>query len=125
MLDAIDGDNLLYSPLAVFAVPVEHRARKRRADEAALGLRIVKPANLEGDEAVVPQVDGLLESPLLEIPEVETPPVAARADVIELEPRLVGIRFAELGRDEDVLARLVPEVVVERRSLPRRSPNAP
>ena len=44
-------------------------------------------------------------------------PVAAGLDVGQVEALLVGVWLAELGGDEDVLARLVPEVVIERRSL--------
>src|SRR6185503_16293309 len=57
---------------------------------------------------------GLLKLPLGQIPEVETVPVASRLDVREVEARFVGVRFAELGGEKHVLARLVPEVVVER-----------
>src|SRR5262249_35666302 len=60
---------------------------------------------------------GLIERPRLEVPEMETVAVAAGFDVGKVEARLVGLRLAELGRDERVLARLVPEVVVERRRL--------
>ena len=44
-------------------------------------------------------------------------PYASVGDVLEVETRLVCVRLAELRRDEDVLARLVPEVVVEGRPL--------
>ena len=44
--------------------------------------------------------------------------VASAGDVLEIEARLVGARLAELGRDEDVFARLVPEVVVHGRRAP-------
>src|SRR5262249_31717631 len=63
------------------------------------------------------EIDGLLELPLLEVPEVDPLPVAARFDVREVEAGLVGVWLAELARDQDVLARLVPEVVVEPRHL--------
>ena len=43
--------------------------------------------------------------------------VPARLDVGGIEATLVRVRLAELARDEHVLARLVPEVVVERRQL--------
>jgi hypothetical protein len=48
---------------------------------------------------------------------VDALPEATRLDVGGVETGLVGIRLAELGRDESVLARLVPEVVVHRRQL--------
>jgi hypothetical protein len=48
---------------------------------------------------------------------VETVSVVPRLDVGRVEAVLVGVRRAELGRDEGVLARLVPEVVVEGRRV--------
>ena len=48
---------------------------------------------------------------------MEPAAVAACGDVVEVEALLVGVRLAELRRDEHVLARLVPEVVVERRCV--------
>src|SRR6187549_3906793 len=66
-------------------------------------------------EPVRAEVDRLLELAALEVPEVEPLPVPPGLDVGEVEPRLVGVRRAELARDEHVLARLVPEVVVHRR----------
>src|SRR5436190_22557621 len=42
--------------------------------------------------------------------------VAASRYIADVEARLIGARLGELGRDQDVLARLVPEVVVEPRS---------
>ena len=92
-------------------------ARERRADEPLLGVGIVQPADLERHHALLAQVDRLLQRPLLEIPEVEPASVAALAHVLEVEAGLVGVRLGELARDERVLPRLVPEVVVERRPL--------
>jgi hypothetical protein len=46
---------------------------------------------------------------------VDALPVAAGADVLQVEALLVRVRLAELAGDEHVLARLVPEVVVELR----------
>ena len=39
--------------------------------------------------------------------------VAPGGDVVEVEARLVGVGLAELGGREHVVARLIPEVVVE------------
>jgi hypothetical protein len=50
-------------------------------------------------------------------PEVQTAAVAAGGHVLEIEAGLECVRFAELGGDEHVLARLVPEVVVHRRLI--------
>src|SRR5207247_7685001 len=95
-------------------VEAPHRAREGGADEALLRLGIVPPAHLEGKKAVLAEVNGLLQRPLGQVPEVETVPVAPGLDVSEVEALLVGVRLAELRGDQDVLARLVPEVVVER-----------
>ena len=91
------------------------RGREGGADEALVGLGVVLPADLERDEPVCAEVDRLLELAPLEVPEVEPLSVAAGLDVGEVEAGLVGVRGAELARDERVLARLVPEVVVHRR----------
>ena len=77
----------------------------------------MQPAHLEGNEPLLAEVDRLLQRARLEVPEVDALAVPARAHVLQVEPRLVGVRLAELGRDEHVPARLVPEVVVERRVL--------
>jgi hypothetical protein len=96
-------------------VEADDVAGEGRADEALLGLGVVQPAHLERDQAVLAEVQGLLEPPLGEVPEVQPLPVTARADVLDVEAGLVGVRLAELRGDEHVLARLVPEVVVQAR----------
>jgi hypothetical protein len=117
LLDALDRDHLLGAPTPVLAVEAPHRARERGADEALLGLGVVEPADLERDEPRLAEVDRVFERPPLEVPEVDAAPVAAGGDVLEVEALLVRVRLAELRGDEHVLARLVPEVVVERRLL--------
>jgi hypothetical protein len=98
-------------------VEVPHRARQRGPDEALLRLGVVLQAHLERKQPVLTKVDGLLERALDQVPEVETVPVPPGLDVGRVEAVLVGVRRAELGRDEHVVARLVPEVVVEGRRL--------
>ena len=71
-----------------------------------------------------PRFDRLLDLSLGEVPEVDPAPVATRGDVVEVEARLVGVRRPELRRDERVLARLVPEVVVEGRRFAAVLPTA-
>src|ERR1051325_9575517 len=70
-----------------------------------------EPARLERDEALLPEIDGLLELPRLQVPKVDPLPVAAGLHVGEVEPRLIRVRLNELARDEGVLPGLVPEVV--------------
>ena len=96
---------------------VPHDARERSGDEALVRVRVVQPPHLERDEAFLAEVHGLLVRARLEVPEVDALPVATRLDVGGVKTGLIGIWLAELGRDEHVLARLVPEVVVERRRL--------
>ena len=115
--DAVDIDHRLGRPGAVRPVEVPHHTRKCRSDEALLRLGIVLPAHLEGEKPVLTQVDGLLQPPVGKVPEMEVVPVAPRLDVREVEALLVGVRLAELARDEHVPAGLVPEVVVEGRRL--------
>jgi len=91
--------------------------RERGADEALLPLGVVKPAHLERDQPCLAEIDRLLEAALGEVPEVNPLPVPPLAHVLEVEPGLVRVRLTELGRDENVLAWLVPEVVVERWAL--------
>ena len=118
LLDAVDGDHAVGAVGAVVAVEVPHRARQRGADEALVGVGIVQPAHLERHEAGVAELERLLEPALAEVPEVQPAAVAPGGDVIEIETGLIGRGLAELRRGQHVLARLVPEVVVEPRARP-------
>src|SRR5439155_3338015 len=82
-LDALDGDHLVGVPAAVVAAEAPHRARERGADEALLGVGVVEPAHLERDQARLAEIDGLLEPPLGQVPEMELAAVAASGDVVE------------------------------------------
>jgi len=73
----------------------------------------VLPADLEGDQPVIAQVDALHDGVALEVPEVKSPPVLAGGDIGGVEPVQERVRRAPLARDQRVLARLVPEVVHE------------
>ena len=101
-------------------VPLERWKRNmllaRAAPTSLVGFGVVQPAHLERDEAGLAEVQGLLEPPLFEIPEMESLPVATRDDILDVE---AGYRrsLTELRRDEDVLARLVPEVTIEAPAL--------
>src|SRR5205814_10436295 len=101
------------------AVPMEapDHAGKGGCDESFLRVGVVEPAHLERDQAFLTEIDSLLELPRLQIPEVDPLSVPAGLDVRRVEARLVRVRFPELGRDEHVLARLVPEVVVQPRNV--------
>ena len=71
-------------------------ARERRADEALLGVGVVQEAHLERHQALLAEVERLLELSLGEVPEVQPLPVTARADVLDVEAALVGVGLAEL-----------------------------
>src|SRR4029079_19699753 len=122
-VESVYGDHLVGLP-AVVAVEVPHRARQRCPDEAPLRLGVVLPAHLEGKQPVFAEVDGLLQFALGQVPEVESVPIPAGLDVGWVEALLVGVGLAELGRDERVLAWLVPEVVVEGRGRATALPAA-
>ncbi len=104
---------------------VPHRARQRGADEALVGVGVVQPAHLERDQPRLAELERLLDAALGQVPEVQPAAVAPGGDVVEVEAGLVRLGLAELRRGEHVLARLVPEVVVERRARRRRSPSGP
>ena len=116
-LDGVDLDHLLRRVGASVAVEVPQRARQRGADEALVGVGVVQPADFERHQPGLAQLERLLDAPLAQVPEVQAAAVAPGRDVVEVEAGLVGVRLAELGRDQHVLARLVPEVVVERRAI--------
>src|SRR5215216_795765 len=68
--------------------------------------------NLERDPAVLPQVYGLCYLLLLPIPEVNLPTVLALGHLLGIEAAPVGVGGGPLAGDHDVVAQLVPEVVV-------------
>src|SRR5829696_6108643 len=68
--------------------------------------------NLQRDPAVLPQVYRLSYLLFLPIPEVDLPTVLALGHILGIEAAPVGVRGGPLARDHDVVAGLVPEVVV-------------
>ena len=124
LLDAVDGDHLVGGVGAVVAVEVPHRARQRGADEALVGVGVVQPAHLERHQPGLAELERLLDAALAQVPEVQPAAVAPGGDVVEVEAALVGVGLAELRGGQHVLARLVPEVVVESRVRPAVLPAA-
>ena len=114
-LDVLDRDHRVGRERAVVALEVPHRARQRRSDEALVGVGVVQPAHLEREEPGLAELERLLDAALGQVPEVQPAAVAAGGDVVDVEALLVGVGLAELRRGEHVLARLIPEVVVEGR----------
>ena len=110
---------------AVVAVEVPHRARQRGTDKALVGVGIVQPAHLQRHEPGLAEFERLLDPALGQVPEVQAAAVAPGGDVVEVEAALVGVGLAELRGRQHVLARLVPEVVVEPRAVRRRPPSGP
>ena len=101
------------SQLAVLLVPVPHVGAEGGADEAVRAVRVVVEADLQRDQAVLPEVDALGDLALLPVPEVQLPAVLALGHVLELEAGLEGVGGGPLAGDHHVVPRLVPEVVVE------------
>ena len=77
-------------------MPAEDVAGQRRGHEARVRVRVVQPADLERDEAVLAELDRLLDAALLEVPEVQLAAVAAGHHVLDVEARLVRVRLTEL-----------------------------
>ena len=89
------------------------RARRRRSP----GRRRGRAASASSGTRPVSPRFSVCSTSLGEVPEVQPAAVASGGDVVEVEALLVGVRLSELGRHEHVLARLVPEVVVEGRRV--------
>src|SRR5215213_1257450 len=77
----------------------------------AIGVMV--KTNLQRDPAVLPQVYRLSNLLLLPIPEVDLPTVLTLGHVLGVEAGVIGVGDGPLATDHDVVARLVPEVVVE------------
>src|ERR671913_2084374 len=75
-------------------------------------LRVVVPPDLERYPPFLSKIDALGDLVLLPVPEVELPTVLSLGHVLGIEPSLVGVGGGPLAGDHDVVARLVPEVVV-------------
>src|SRR5918993_3299240 len=75
-------------------------------------LRVVVPPDLERYPPFLPKIHALGDLVLLPVPEVELPTVLSLGHVLGVEPSLVGVGGGPLAADHDVVARLVPEVVV-------------
>src|SRR5918996_3194912 len=73
--------------------------------------------NLQRDPAVLPQVYRLSYLLLLPIPEVDLPSVRALGHLLGIEAAPVGVGGGPLAGNHDVVARLVPEVVVVAHAL--------
>ena len=57
-------DDRLRRPRAVVTLPAPDRARQGGRREALRGVGIVQPAELEWDEPLLAEIDGLLHSPI-------------------------------------------------------------
>jgi hypothetical protein len=82
-------------------------------NEPLRGVGVVLPADLQGDQALVAEVDRLDLLARLQVPEVQVAPVLALGHVGGVEATLEGVGGGPLAGDEGVLARLIPEVVRE------------
>jgi hypothetical protein len=79
-------------------------------------------ANLKGTQAILTQINGLGQLVLLPIAEVQPMPVFIGGHILQIEAWFIGPGRRELAADHDVVARLIPEVIVvdlaHSRSLP-------
>ena len=98
---------------AVPLVPMNDVGREGGADETVARIRVVMETDFERHQPVLAQIHGVLDALVLEIPEVDLAAVLELADLLEVEARHEGVRRRPFGRDHHVVARLVPEVVVE------------
>src|SRR5215218_8717207 len=81
----------------------------------AIGVMV--KANLQRDPAVLPQIYRLSNLLLLPIPEVDLPTVLSLGHLLGIEAAPVGVGGGPLAGDHDVVAQLVPEVVVVAHTL--------
>ena len=87
-----------------------------------LCVRVMEEPQLERDQPISPEVDILDDLVGAPIPHVEVAAVFPILDVRRVEPLQEGLGLAPLATDHDVLSRLVPKVVAERRGVSRRFP---
>ena len=113
MAHVLDIDDLFPDRLAVPLVPVNDVGREGGADEAMARIRVVMETDFQRHQSVLAQVHRPLDALPLEIPEVDFAAVLELADLLEVEARHEGVRRRPFGRDHHVVARLVPEVIVE------------
>jgi len=86
MAHVLDIDDLFPDPLAVALAPMNDVGREGGADETVARIRVVVEANLEGHKPFLTQVHGVLDTLVLEIPEVDLAAVLELADLLEVEP---------------------------------------
>ncbi len=110
----LDLDHLVSGPGAVLGMPVPDRAGEGRRHEAAGAGRIVQATNLQRHQALGAQVDRLEVTALLEVPDIQSLAVLPCVDVIELKAGLINLGRRPLTGDQDIEARLIPEVVHQR-----------
>ena len=70
-------------------------------------------SDLQRDQAVLAQIHRVIDPLLLKVPEMDLATVFQMTDLLEVETRHEGVRRRPFTRDHDVVARLVPEVIVE------------
>src|SRR5262245_23012178 len=94
----LDVDDLLDNPLAVLLVPVNDVRGQSRADEAVAGIRIVVEADLQRDEAILTEIDRLIDALVREVPEMNLATVLEVTDLLEVEPGHKGVRRGPFTR---------------------------
>src|SRR5688572_23216256 len=103
-------------------MPVPERAAERRANIAMRAVWVVVKTHFQGDQTFFTKIDALNNSARLPIPEVNSASIQPCCDIIKVEARYIGLGRAEFAADHDVLAGLIPEIIVERHSVSRVFP---
>src|SRR5688500_4276944 len=75
-------------------------------------LRIMVEADLERDQSLAREVEALHEPALVPVPKMETLAVFSSSHIIQIEAGNKGLGRPEFAAHHDVVAWLVPEVVV-------------
>ena len=86
---------------------------ERGADKAVAAVRVVVEAHLQRDQAVLAQIEGLLGSFFLKSQKWISRPYLRWPTSSRSKPGMKVFGAAHSERDHDVVARLVPEVVIE------------
>src|SRR5438034_8887199 len=99
-------------PLTVGLVPVPHVTTECSHNEAGGAVRIMMEAHLQRDQSFLTHINTLNEFMLLPVPEVQVVTVLPTGDIIQIEAFAIGGRRCPFTADHDIVARLVPEVIV-------------
>src|SRR5438874_2517844 len=75
-------------------------------------VRIVMEADLQWDHPILTQVHILHDLMTIPIPKVQLATIFSGSHILQIETSIIGIRCAKLATHHDIVARLIPEVIV-------------